>query len=143
MIKQLTSKQFKQIFSAVPRLCVEVIIQSNKGVILTKRTIPPAIGFWHVPGGTVLKGEKLEAAVVRVAKSELGLKVKVIKFLGVIQYSFKNYFGSPVGLAYSVKIIGGKFNFDKKVASDAKFFKKLPNNTIPEQKKFITKHIKL
>jgi len=141
MIRKISLKQFKQIYSLVPRLCVEVLILTQDGILLTKRTIAPAKGQWHIPGGTVLKGEKLENAVKRVAKSELGLNVKVVKFLGVIQYSFRNYFGFPVGLAYAAKITGGQLDLDKKLANDAKFFKKLPKNTIQVQKKFIIENI--
>ena len=79
MVKKLPYKTFKAIYSKVPRLCVEVVLLTQGGVILTKRSIPPEQGKWHIPGGTVLKNENLEQAVKRVALEELGVKITVKK----------------------------------------------------------------
>ncbi len=63
----LTEEEFREIYSKVPRLTVEVIVQSSRGILLTKRASGPCSGLWHIPGGTVRFGEPLVAAVSRVA----------------------------------------------------------------------------
>src|SRR6056297_2231456 len=103
-VKKMPFKEYKKIYSIVPRLCVEVILLTNKGIALTKRDIPPAIGKWHIPGGTVLKGENLVKAVKRLAQEELEENIEVQKMLGVIEYNFTNYFDQPVGIAFLVKL---------------------------------------
>jgi len=67
-VRKLPLKEFKTIYSKVPRLCVDLVIRNKQGTLLTKRDIPPDLGWWHFPGGTVLIGETLENTVQRVAK---------------------------------------------------------------------------
>ncbi|OQX70986.1 hypothetical protein B6D52_02990, partial [Candidatus Parcubacteria bacterium 4484_255] len=83
-VKKIPFKEYKKIYSTVPRLCVEVILSTDKGIALTKRDIPPAIGKWHIPGGTVLKGENLKGAVRRVAREEIEENVEIKKMIGII-----------------------------------------------------------
>jgi 8-oxo-dGTP pyrophosphatase MutT (NUDIX family) len=83
----LPKAEFDSIFSRVPRLCVEVVIAApERGVLLTRRDIPPNAGAWHIAGGTVLFGEPLVQSVKRVARDELGLEVAVGELLGYIEY---------------------------------------------------------
>jgi len=139
-VKKLPFSEFKSIYSRVPRLCVEIVIKTNNGVILTKRDIEPEKGKWHIPGGTVLNGERLEDAVKRIAKEELGVEVKVGKILGVIEYFLKNYFGQMVGIVFSAKLLSKDLKVDKN-AQEFKFFKTIPNNMIKDQKEFLNKKL--
>jgi len=139
-MKQLTNKQFISVYSLVPRLCVEVIILTKDGIVLTKRNIEPAKGYWHLPGGTVLKGERLKKAVQRIARQETGLNVKVDKLLGIIEYSFKNYFASAVGVAFQTSVKSGQQKHDRN-ADEIATFKKLPAKMIVAQKSFIKNHL--
>ena len=100
----LPKAEFDAIFSRVPRLCVEVVIRApERGVLLMLRDIPPNVGAWHIPGGTVMFGERLTDAVQRVARDELGLEVTVGDLLGYIEYPshYENGLDSPVGLAFA------------------------------------------
>jgi len=139
-VKKMPFKEYKKIYSIVPRLCVEVILLTNKGIALTKRDIPPAIGKWHIPGGTVLKGENLVKAVKRLAQEELEENIEVQKMLGVIEYNFTNYFDQPVGIAFLVKLKDNNSLSDKN--KKYKLFKDMPQNMIKAQKDFIIKHKK-
>jgi ADP-ribose pyrophosphatase YjhB (NUDIX family) len=56
---------------------VDLIIESNDGIILIKRKNPPA--GWALPGGFVDYGESLEAAAIREAKEETSLEVDIVK----------------------------------------------------------------
>lgn len=142
-IKDISSKEFKSIYSRVPRLCVEVIIQTQDGILLTKRAITPCKGEWHTPGGTVIKGERLEQTVKRVAKAELGLKIRIKEILGVIEYTdIKNYFGHAISIAFLAEPISRhRIKLDYQ-ASEFGFFKKMPPHTIKDQKRFLEKFLK-
>ncbi len=98
----LSEPEFHQIYAKVPRLTVEVVIQSAKGILLVRRTSGPCMGLWAIPGGTVRFGEPLKTAVTRVATSELGLDPSAGTFLGYIEYPshYLNGLDSPVGLAF-------------------------------------------
>lgn len=60
-----------------PLLTVDAIIETQGGIVLIKRKNPPP--GWAIPGGFVDYGETLEDAVIREAKEETGLDIKIIR----------------------------------------------------------------
>jgi colanic acid biosynthesis protein WcaH len=74
---------FAEFTARMPEVCVEVLLDTAKGVLLAKRTNRPARGEWFWPGGRLYKGERLESAARRIAREELGLEVTVEERLGV------------------------------------------------------------
>ncbi len=143
-VKRIPFKEFKKIYSRVPRLCVEVVLMKGDSLLLIRRTIKPAVGQWHTPGGTVLKGESLKRAVKRVAKEELGINATVGKFIGVIEYeSYVNHYSQDISLAFMIKAKErGEFRLDGH-ADKYGFFAELPRNMIYDQKIFYAKIIPL
>jgi ADP-ribose pyrophosphatase YjhB (NUDIX family) len=135
--QKIPLKQFKSIYNKVPRLCVDLVIKTKKGIILSKRDIKPSRGMWHLPGGTILFGEKIIDTVARVAKEETGLKLKVKKVLGTMEYLPPKPHAHTVSVAYLVKPISGKLRGSNQ-GREIKFFKSIPKNTIKEQEKFLT-----
>jgi ADP-ribose pyrophosphatase YjhB (NUDIX family) len=141
MIKEpLSQKEFTEIFHKVPRLTVEVIVLSPKGILLTKRQIEPCKGMWHIPGGTVRFGEHLTDAVHRKALDELSSDVIVDKFLGYIEYPshYDEGLDSPVGMAFRTALPGKEQDFE--LQSDMQWFTHLPDNIHEEQKQFLLEH---
>lgn len=135
----LTDDEFRLIYSKVPRLNVEIVINTEDGIVLTKRSINPWKGYWHLPGGTVYMNETLEEAVRRIALDEVGLKVEAKELLGYVVYpSIKAHkgLGWPVGIAFSASTISGSLEVNEN-GEAAKKFKQLPVNIIQEQKDFI------
>lgn len=141
-VKRLPKKVFNEIYSKVPRLGADVVIRSNEGILLTKRAIPKCKGMWHIPGGTLLKGEKIIDCVKRVAKLETGLTVKVKKFIGLCEYTKRSSYHPGVALIYLVEPIKGKLKIGEDTA-DIKFFKKIPKNTIKEQRDYLYTYFKM
>lgn len=140
----LTFKEFKSIYSRVPRLCVDLLIKTPQGYLLTLRQKNGWIGQWHLPGGTVCFQEKIADTISRIALEEIGTKVIVKKLLGVVEYSSElkeRGFGYSISLNYLCKLPP---NFVLTLDDQAEkygFFKTLPNNTVLEQKEFIAKLI--
>lgn len=138
----LTSEEFREIYAKVPRLCVEVILKTDDGVVLSLRSIEPYKGQWHIPGGTVLRGESLVEAVKRVARDELGVEVAVVAQTGIIEYPSEReigHFGHSVGVAFVVKQMRGDLRGSRQ-GSEVKTFVRCPENIIEEQKQFLIKH---
>ena len=135
----LTEQEFREIYAKVPRLTVEVVVQSPLGILLMKRTEGPCSGLWHIPGGTVRFGEPLVAAVERVASTELGLAVDAGPLLGYIEYPshYLNGLDSPVGIAFLCHV-----NVD--LTADARsgrgWFTAPPDPMHTEQVDFLTEH---
>ncbi|GAA0553093.1 NUDIX domain-containing protein [Halorubrum ejinorense] len=71
---------FSQFISRMPQICVELIFESEEGILVAKRDIEPSIWFW--PGSRLYKGEKLEDAAHRIAEEELGIEVHIIDQYG-------------------------------------------------------------
>lgn len=137
----LTRDEFRDIYSKVPRLTVEVVVRSPAGVLLTLRDIEPCRGLWHLPGGTVRFGEKLVDAVRRVAAKEVGIDVVAAHPLGYIEYPshHENGLDSPVGIAFDVVDYTGVPRADDE-AADARWFTELPAQMHREQVDFLRSH---
>ena len=132
----LPKEEFFAIYRRVPRLCVEVVIVvPERGVLLKLRDIPPNVGAWHIPGGTVLFGEPLVEAVKRVARDELGLAVEVGELLGYIEYPshHENGLDSPVGLAFRTQPLTDL----AEVPTGCEWFTRLPDGLYAEQREFL------
>lgn len=135
----LSSEEFKNTYSRVPRLCVEVVIKTDEGYLLTKRAMPPCEGQWHLPGGTVLYKETLQQALKRVAASELGVDIEAKRFLGFMEFLHVDKMGGydhPVSLAFLCEPSSLDIALDQQ-ASEYGFFTEIPENTLKEQKDFL------
>lgn len=137
----LTKEEFDSIYSRVPRLNVEVIVKTDKGVALTLRKIEPCAGLWHIPGGTVYYGEALEESVKRVAKKEIGISVKAMKMLGILEYPehVKSGYGDPRGIGFLVTEYEGEFEIDDE-ADEVEFFSQVPEHIHPHQGEFLVEY---
>lgn len=140
--KPFTLKEFKNIYSKVPRLCVDLIIKDTNGIILTLRKLPDYNNQWHFPGGTVYYKETISNAIQRVARDEIGISVNVEKLINFIQFESEDKekgFGWTVSLAFLCSPKEGlmKPNED---ASEIKSFKTIPKNILKEHGDFLKIH---
>lgn len=68
---------------------IGALIINKKGKVLIIRRGPTSQnekGFWGIPGGTVEYGETLEDAAVRETEEELGITVKPLKTLSMLNH---------------------------------------------------------
>lgn len=141
----LPKPDYDSIFSRVPRLCVEVVIATaDRGVLLARRDIPPNIGAWHIPGGTVLFAEPVVEAVRRVARAELGLEVEVGPLLGYIEYPshYNNGLDCPVGLAFQTGL-ADRAAVAASAPDGCQWFRRLPAGLYEEQRAFLADRLGL
>lgn len=66
------------------------IIFRDDQVLLIKRGEEPSLGQWSVPGGVVLVGETLEAAVKREILEETHLEAQVLTLVKVLERIFRD-----------------------------------------------------
>ncbi len=136
--KYIPEKEFISIYERVPRFCVEVLVQTSKGIILTKRNIHPLKGYWHFTGGTVYVRESIEKSVKRVAKEELNLDVEMIKDIGVCEFinSYKQkgqrHIVSIAYLAKAKDLSKIKLNEQGSEFMFCKYKKDIPKHTVKE-----------
>jgi len=84
-----------------------VIINENNEILLLKRLVEPEQGCWTIPGGTVEFGETVEEAIIREMEEEIGVKIEVVKLLGVTNHILKDEKKHWVSPAFLVKIVKG------------------------------------
>jgi|GEM_PF-236128 8-oxo-dGTP diphosphatase len=132
-VKKLSREQYYKIYSTVPRMTIDLVVFYKEGIVLSKRDIPPCKGMWHLPGGTVLLGERLSRAAVRISREEVGLTIKPLGIIGVKEYSRKTAFGQAIALVLIAEGIYGKLRGNE-YAKETAVFTKLPKNIIKEQR---------
>ena len=92
-----------------PKLMVDVVVPSEEGrVLLIRRGSDPYEGYWALPGGFVEVGETLEAAAAREAEEETGLKVEVVRLVGVYSDPDRDPRGHNVSCAYLARVREGE-----------------------------------
>jgi 8-oxo-dGTP diphosphatase len=98
-----------------PKLMVDVIIPSERGVVLIRRGGEPFEGQWALPGGFVEVGETVEEAADREAAEETGLAVEVARLVGVYSDPERDPRGHNVSVAFLARVLSG----DLVAATDA------------------------
>ncbi len=86
--KPVPDDEWETVVRNVPLVSVDLVVETENGVVLGKRENEPAKGEWFVPGGTVRKHEQLTDAVHRIAADELGMSVTVERQLGVYEHFY-------------------------------------------------------
>ena len=99
-----------------PKLMVDVVVPSEEGrILLIRRATDPYEGYWALPGGFVEVGETLEDAAAREAEEETGLKVEVVRLVGVYSEPDRDPRGHNISCAYLARVREG----EPSAASDA------------------------
>jgi 8-oxo-dGTP diphosphatase len=91
-----------------PLLTVDIVIEladrSESPIVLIQRLHPPY--GWALPGGFVDVGETLEAAAVREAEEETGLRVSLTRLLGCYSDPRRDPRGHTVSAVYLAQARG-------------------------------------
>ena len=113
------------------------IINDRNELLLQKRAVPAEKGYWCIPGGRLEMFETLEHAVVREAKEETDLDIKIIRLMGICDHIIKNENAHWVATSYLCKIEKGIPKImEPEKASDMKWFNL---NELPEKLTITTK----
>ncbi len=68
-----------------PRVGCGAAIVNEGRILLVKRLEPPEAGHWNLPGGKVDFLERVEDAVVRETREEVGVEIALLRALGVTE----------------------------------------------------------
>jgi 8-oxo-dGTP diphosphatase len=107
------------------RTATAIIPYPQNRILLIKRSTPPFVGYWALPGGRRESGEAVEQTVVREVKEETGLVVDIVRKVG--EYHEK---GVQAGLEYDyypacflVKSLGGEIKKQNNEIAEINLFK--------------------
>ena len=131
-------RQYEEIVSVLPILCVDLVITNESGeYLLVKRENEPLKDCWWVVGGRVLKGETILAAGYRKAKQELGTDIAITGPLGFFEApDQQDPFGRGHNRYHAVSIVlAGTIHSDQQIVLDSqssswKFARLLPDTFI-------------
>ena len=98
---KIDKKHVLEIIEATPLVSIDLVIRnpSNK-VLLGKRNNRPAMGYWFVPGGRIIKNETINQALKRISEVELGqdLSTKARSLLGAYDHIYEDNFLNVKGI---------------------------------------------
>lgn len=132
-MKKLPFEFYKKIVASLPILCVDGVLVDKGKFLLIKRKNQPQKGKWWVPGGRVLKGERMEKALKRKVKEELGINIKILKPLGYYEeFCKENEFRLKSGIhtlsiVFLAKLLSLNIKLDNQ-SSAWRFSKNLPKD---------------
>jgi colanic acid biosynthesis protein WcaH len=141
-VEWIPDDQWETIVRNVPIVSVDLVVLTDDGVVLAKRTNEPVKGEWFVPGGRVRKGERLEDAVHRVARKELGIEIEIVESLGAYEHLYResdvDASGGKHYLAngFVVRTDSREFTIDDQ-HGDVQVFEEIPNNLHQYVEKYV------
>jgi 8-oxo-dGTP diphosphatase len=89
-----------------PKVSTAVIVETDGGIVLGRRSIEPGYGLWCLPGGFVNDDEDPEAAAVRECFEEISAAVEVTGLIGVFHIA-KTDAPSMLVIAYKGRLVDG------------------------------------
>ncbi|HEY7164099.1 MAG TPA: GDP-mannose mannosyl hydrolase [Candidatus Binatia bacterium] len=96
----LERSKFREVVINTPLVAIDLVVRNKRGeVLLGLRKNGPAKDTWFVPGGRILKDEKISAAFARITGSELGTPVDIntARFIGVYEHLHEGNFADEPG----------------------------------------------
>ena len=111
-LAHLDAASFLNVVAVTPLISIDlVIVRGGTEVLLGLRTNRPAQGSWFVPGGRIVKNERVQQALVRIAENELGLGNVVENdalrpaLLGVFEHFYADCFAGDAGVSTHYVVI--------------------------------------
>jgi len=106
----LDDQTFETVISSTPLISIDLLVKKDNKILLGKRINKPAQGYFFSIGGRVYKNETIDNAMIRIAKIELNIELKLTpKFIGVFEHFYDDSIYQDVSthyvnLAYEIEI---------------------------------------
>jgi colanic acid biosynthesis protein WcaH len=106
----LDDQTFKAVINSTPLISIDLLVKKDNKILLGKRINEPAQGYLFSIGGRVYKNETINSAMIRIAKNELNIELKLMpKFIGVFEHFYDDSIYQDVSthyvnLAYEIEI---------------------------------------
>ena len=106
----LDNHTFKTVISSTPLISIDLLVKKDNKILLGKRINKPAQSYLFSIGGRVYKNETINSAMMRIAKNELNIELKLTpRFIGVFEHFYDDSIYQDVSthyvnLAYEIEI---------------------------------------
>lgn len=101
-LKHLNREEFLKVVEHTPLVSIDLIVYNPKGKVLVGlRKNRPAQYTWFVPGGKIMKDERISDAIRRISKAELGVEISSshARFKGVYEHLYPDNFAEAPGIS--------------------------------------------
>jgi len=112
MKQWLAKDTFKTIVDTTPLVSIDLLVRDAAGQILVgKRVNRPAQWFWFVPGGRILKDERLADAFSRLTEAELGIcfDINEARYLGLYEHFYEDSIFTAYDVCVSTHYVANGF----------------------------------
>ena len=116
----LSQDELRSLVRRAPLVAIDLIIRNGRGaVLLGLRNNEPAKGFYFVPGGMILKNERLHQAFVRLLKTETGYAARfgTARLIGAYEHFYPNNRFGEDGYGTHYVVLGYELNIGAAVAA--------------------------
>ncbi len=106
----LDDQTFKVVINSTPLISIDLLVTKDNKILLGRRINKPAQGCLFSIGGRVYKNETINNAMMRIAKNELNIELKLTPdFIGVFEHFYDDSIYQDVSthyvnLAYEIEI---------------------------------------
>jgi len=138
--QRLTNKAYDLLRKTTPFCNIDLIIKNNNKFLLGKRIIKHYTNYWSLPGGRIMRGEKIRNGIKRIAFEECSCYISKPKFIGVYENVTK--YRHDINLTFAVSYVKGNMKPDLQ-HSQLKWFSKIPTKIVPFQAKALTDFLTL
>ncbi len=110
---RLDPETFLKIVELTPLVSIDLIVFNDSDeVLLGYRRNRPAQDSWFVPGGKILKDERISSAIRRISFAELGLELDsaLSKFKGVYEHLYGDNFAGVEGIGTHYIVLAHEFH---------------------------------
>ncbi|MFN4238413.1 MAG: GDP-mannose mannosyl hydrolase [Vogesella sp.] len=108
--------QFMAVVEHAPLVSIDLLVFNPQGqVLLGWRNNRPASGHWFVPGGRVLKDERLDDAFMRLTNVELGIAFprQLAQWQGVYEHFYSDNAGDMPGFGTHYVVLAYRLQLDE------------------------------
>jgi len=119
---KIPTEGFLEAVRLTPMVAIDLIVRNPRGeVLLGLRNNEPAANTWFVPGGRILKDERLDTAFERIARVELGISVSrsQARFLGPYEHLYDTNFARAPGVSTHYVVLAHEITTSEPIASPA------------------------
>ena len=106
----LDNQTFKIVLNSTPLISIDLLVKKDNKILLGKRINKPAQGYLFSIGGRVYKNETIDSAMMRIAKDELNIELKLMpRFRGLFEHFYDDNIYQDlsthyVNFAYEIEI---------------------------------------
>jgi len=97
----LDNQTFKTVINSTPLISIDLLVKKDNKILLGKRLKKPAQGYLFSIGGRIYKNEAIDGAMIRIAKDELNIELKLTpRFIGVFEHFYDDSIYQDVSTHY-------------------------------------------